>query len=252
MGNIVLTRLVIFVYISLCMVFCLSPYLGGGDKRFGVKVDKSSKTVRGACVFYVLSALFVAVIFSLLCISKESFVFANVTAVLYIVLMSVIYLNIQRRLRKMFLKNIFREIILNNPPADYVMKGINPLFYLFYLVPVGVSFFFGRDDLYVLWISGIQLFIPLLSYVLNILICKFTNFVDDDVDKSLKKNVKYRKMWNINGFFILLAVSVSVTLMYMEYIGVLRLGAFGNWLPFVIMSVSVLVPVIFSVKNLKK
>lgn len=252
MGNIVLIRLVIFVYSVLCAVFLLTPYLGGGGKRFGVRVNKYSKTVRGISVFYTVAAFFVGVIFALLSISKNSIIFTDITVALYIFFMSAIYLNIRSRLKKMFQQNIFREIILNNPPKEYILKGINPLFYFFYLFPVAVSFFLGRNNAYVLWVSGIQLVIPVLAYLLNLIICRFTNFVDDDVEKSVKKNVKYRRMWNINGYFILLAISMTITVMYMEYIGFLNLGVLGSWLPFVIMSISVLIMVIFSVRYLKK
>lgn len=252
MGNIVLLRLVIFVYIVLCLVFLLSPYLGGKDKRFGLKVKKDSKTVRVLVAFYNISTLFSALVFAMISVSKGSFVFVNILAVLYIVMMSAIYLKIRQKLKELFDKNIFREIIINNPPSDYIMKGINPAFYIFYIVPVAVSFFVGKNNSYMLLIVGIQLLIPVLAYTMNFLICKFKNYVDDDIDESVKKNMKYRKLWNINGYFVFLAMSATITVMYMEYMRILRMGAFGNWLPFVCLTICVIVLVVFSLRYLKK
>lgn len=252
MGNIVLLRMVIFVYIVLCAVFLVSPYISGKGKRFGVRIEKGFVTIRGICIFYTVFTLFSSLVFSLVSISKNSFVFANVITVFYIVFMSVIYLKTKEKIKKQFDCNIFREIIINNPPSEYILKGINPFLYFIYFVPVIFSYFIGRNDDFIFGIAGIQLLILILSYVLNIVVCKFKNFVEEDVEKSVKNNIKYRKMWNTNGFIMLLAISVSISVMYAEYKNLLYIGGLSQWILFLIIAVAVVVMVCCSVMYYKK
>ena len=252
MGNIVLRLFTVLLYIVVCLVFSLSPYMGGKYKKFGVKVEKGSKYVLNNCLLYTVASILSATVLVVVCIIKNSLVFMNVSIFLYIVFMSSIYLKIRQILKNTFVKDNFTEMIINNPPEEYLIKMINPFFYTVYLVPIIISFFIGRGDTYLVWLLSVQIFIALLSFGLNILICRFKNYVDDNVEESIKKNIKYRKMWNVNSFFTLLALSASITLMYAEYKNVINIAGLGEWLPFIVIGVSVAVLIFNSFRYYKK
>lgn len=240
------------LYVVVCIVFCLSPYMSGKDKRFGIKVDKRSKSTMLFCVLYIVTAIVLSVIFALMCIYKNSFLFVNISIFVYIIFMASIYFKIKHKLKIMFDKGIFREIILNNPPKTYTIKMLNPLLYVLYLVPVIITFFVGRGDNLYVQMMLIQVVILILSYFLNVVICKLKICVDDNVEKSVKNSVKYRKMWNVNTFVSLLAASISITVMYAEYKKAISIGGIGLWLPFAVVAIAVGILVIYSIKHHKK
>ena len=232
MGNILLMRFVILLYIVVCIIFCLSPYLNGKDKRFGIKVDKKSKSTVLFSVSYLVTAIALSVAFAIMCIFKNSFLFVNLSVLMYIVFMSLIYFKIRHRLKSMFDPNIFREIILNNPPETFMVKMINPLFYILYLLPVIFTIFVGDFDGLSAKLLVIQIVVTILSFLLNVAICKLKIYIDDNIEKSVKNNIKYRKMLNVNCFVSLFALSVSITVMNAEYKGVINTGGISEWLPF--------------------
>ena len=252
MGNIVLRLFTVLVYIVICLVFSLSPYMGGRGKKFGVKVEKGSVYVLKNCLIYTFVSILSAAAFVVVCIVKNSFGFTNISVFLYIVFMTSIYLKIRQELKAAFAKGNFGEIIINNPPEEYLLKMINPCFYWLYLVPIIISFFIGRTDAYFVCILSIQSFIAMLSFALNVLICRFKNYVDDNVEKSINKNLKYRKMWNVNVFFTLLSLSASISLMYAEYKNVIYIAGLGEWLPFIVICVSVGILIFYSFIHYKK
>ena len=240
------------LYVVVCVVFCLSPYMSGKDKRFGIKVDKRSKSTMLFCVLYIVTAIVLSVIFALMCIYKNSFLFVNVSIFVYIIFMASIYFKIRQNFKNMFDKDIFREIILNNLPKSYTIKMLNPLLYILYLVPVIITFFVGRGDNLYVQMMVIQVLILILSYFLNVVICKLKICVDDNVEKSVKNSIKYRKMWNVNTFVSLLAVSISIMVMYAEYKKAISIGGIGLWLPFAVVAIAVGILVFYSIKHHKK
>ena len=252
MGNIVLRLFVVLVYIVICLVFCLSPYMGGGDKKFGVKVERGSKYVLNNCLLYIVVSILSAAVLVVVCIVKNNLYFINISIFLYIVFMASIYLKIRQNLKNLFANYILREFLINNPPESYLLKKINPWLYTLYLVPIIISFFIGRGDTYLAGLMSVQIFIILLSFGLNIFICRFKNYVDDNVEESINKNIKYRKMWNVNVFFTLFALSVSISVMYAEYKKIINIAGLGVWLPFVVIGVSVAVLIFNSFRHYKK
>lgn len=213
MGNIVLSRLIIFVYVVLCLVFLVTPYISGEGKRFGFKIKKN-KNISAICFMYSFTSVCAGMIFAFLCYQRKNIVFFNVSFVLYILLMSIIYLYIRDYFKTKFSKDIFREIILNNPPKKYVIKGINIFFYVLYLIPVALTYFFGKANKYVLYISVLQIIIAFASILFNLLISKTKYYVDEDVEQSFKKTVKYRKLLNFIGFCTLLLLSFVISMLY--------------------------------------
>lgn len=252
MGNIVLRIFVVLVYIVICVVFCISPFMGGRDNRFGIKVDIESKLSRSFCVLYVCFSILCAIAFSIACIGKNSYIFSNISIILYIVLVSLIYYRIRNSLKAVFVKDVPVEIIINNPPGKYLLKMINPAFYITYLVPVIISFFIGKGDAWITLIISVQAFIAILSFIFNFIICKFKNFVDDNIEESIKKNLKYRKVWNVNAYFTLLLCSVSISVMHAEYKKIINVGGISEWLPLVIIVISLSVLIFYSFRIYKK
>lgn len=252
MGNIVLTRFVIVLYIVVCIVFCLSPYMSGKNKRFGIKVDKKSKSTMLLCALYIVTAVMLSTVLALMCIHKRSFLFVNISVFMYIVFMVLIYFKVKHKLKIMFDKDIFREIILNNPPKTYEIKILNPLWYILYCVPITFNFFIGRDDALYVYLIVIQIIILILSYFLNFVICKLKIYVDENIENSVKNSIKYRKMWNINTFMSLLAVSISITVMYAEYKHVISIGGIGTWLPIAVVVIAVGILFFYTIKHYKK
>ena len=95
----------------------------------------------------------------------------------------------------------------------------------------------------------IQIIILILSYFLNFVICKLKIYVDENIENSVKKSIKYRKMWNINTFMSLLAVSISITVMYAEYKHVISISGIGTWLPIAVVVIAVGILFFYTIKH---
>ena len=95
----------------------------------------------------------------------------------------------------------------------------------------------------------IQIIILILSYFLNFVICKLKIYVDENIENSVKNSIKYRKMWNINTFMSLLAVSISITVMYAEYKNVISIGGIGTWLPIAVVVIAVGILFFYTIKH---
>lgn len=217
MGNIVLSRTIMFIYIVLCLVFLVSPFISGKDKRFGFKVKKS-KNVYVVCFMYSITSVCAGTIFAFLSLQRKSIVFVNVLFILYILLMAVIYLYIRDNFKIRYTNDIFREIILNNPPEMYVVGGISIFFYALYLIPLAISYFSGKNNKYVFYICGFQIIIAIVSFAFNILIRKTRHYIDEDVEKSVKRNIKYRKLLNFIVFCTLLILSAAISVLYILFV----------------------------------
>lgn len=252
MGNIVLTRFVIILYIVVSVVFVVSPYIGGKNKKFGVIVKEKSKYALNMCVMYTVTSIVSAVVFAILCINKQSNIYFNISIFLYILCMSLIYFKVRNKLKNMYDKDIFREIILNNPPENFKIKMINPCFYIIYFVPIVVNFYIGGYDSYLFKLLIIQLIIIALSFLLNLFIFKSNFFVDDNIEKSVKSNIKYRKMLSVNCFISMFAICTSITIMNAEYKNVIDIGGISEWIPFGIVVVALGILLFYSVKQNKK
>ncbi len=252
MGNIVLIRFVIILYIVVSVVFVASPYIGGKNKKFGVEVKGKSKYAFNMCVMYTVTTIAMAVVFLILCISKQSNLFFNISIFLHILCMSLIYFKVRYKLKTIYDKEIFREIILNNPPENYKIKMINPCFYIIYFFPIVVNFYIGGYDSYFPKLLIIQIAIIVLSFLLNIFVSRSCFFVDDNIEKSVKSNIKYRKMLSADCFISLFAVCTSITVMNAEYKNIINIGGISEWMPFGIVVVALGILLIYSVRQNKK
>lgn len=226
MDNIMLSWWILCVFAVLVTCFIVTPFAGGRGKCFGFPAEKILKKSRILKIYFIVLSIVLGILSAIACILKPCAVFVNIAAAVYILAEIILYIILRNRARKLSGITVIKEIIVNELPSDYKVRGVGIYWFLLYLVPIAVTVYFGRYDGYVICAAAFEFALMFAGAFINLLLKRMANYVDGDVGESVKKNVKYREIWCRIGYAVLLIMSFAVMLVYLGYAGVIFMGDF--------------------------
>lgn len=245
-------------FVPLIAIFAFTPHISRSGTYFGVLLNSDAKKhprIKKISQTYTYFAIIIGCVISLSQIPVMSYLVLQISIFAYVIICLTLYFFNNRLIKNLISveewENMQKDIHLNFIPKSDIKNAISPLWYLLYIVIIGATVFISLSaGAYVLPI--IQASILLIMLTIHSYIAKSNYFADrTKIEASIEHNIYFRRKWSIFTFISGLSINIILTMLQLNFLGIIKNTAVLIASPFVITILITISAIVLAMRHSK-
>jgi len=245
-------------FAPLIAIFALTKRISRSGTYFGVLLNDDAKKhprIKRISKTYTYFAIITGCVLALSQIAIMSYLVLQISIFAYIIFCITLYFFNNRLIKNLISveewENMQKDIHLNYIPKSDVKNTISALWYLLHIVIIGATVFISiSSGSYVLPV--IQAFILLIMLTIHLYISKSNYFADrTKIEESIEQSIYFRRKWSIFIFISGLSINIILTMLQLNFLGIVKDTAVIIASPFVITIIITISAIALAIRHSK-